>query len=169
MSYGSISGRARTSSRNPQAHAICDRCGGRYNHVSLSFQYDYAGAGFINKQMLVCSHCYDKPNEQLRSFSPPPDPMPIMNPRPENFVNASTDYRITQNNSTNAATGLPVIGGSQRITEDNEYRVPQQTGEPPGGLNTEPGTSDSVPASLGGTDPGLPYGNTDVPQTGPLE
>ena len=32
----------------------------------------------------------------------------------------------------------------------------------------EPGTSPTVPDSLGGNDPGLPYNNTTVPKTGPL-
>lgn len=169
MGYGSISGRARTSTRNPQAHAICDNCGFRYNHVDLKWQFDWAGGALINKRMLVCNHCYDRPQEQLRSFSPPADPVPILNPRPENFVNAATDYRMTEGNTTDPSTGIPVIGGSFRITEDDDYRVTQQTGEAPGSLNEQPGTSETVPASVGSDDPGLPYLNEDVPETGPLE
>ena len=44
MSYASKAGRARISSSNPQALAICDRCGLTYNHCDLNFQYDWAGA-----------------------------------------------------------------------------------------------------------------------------
>ena len=166
MSYASRSGRARTSSRNPQAHAICDRCGGRFNHVDLSWQFDWAGAGLINKRLLVCGPCSDKPQQQLRSIVLPADPTPVMNPRPQDFVNASTDYRTTSGqNTVNARTGIPVPGGDIRITQDDQSRVPQQTGFANGSLNEQPGTDPNAP---GDNDPGLPYGNTTVPETGPI-
>lgn len=169
MGYASQSGRARTSARSPQAHAICDRCGFRYNHVDLKFQYDWRGGTIQNIQMLVCNSCYDRPNEQLRAISVPADPVPIINPRVQDFVNVEQNTRVTSGqNSTDPATGLPVISGDVRITEDNETRVTQQTGEPPGGLNEEPGTDPVAPDDIGGNDPGLPYGNTEVPKTGPL-
>jgi hypothetical protein len=90
------------------------------------------------------------------------DPTPILNPRVQDFVQAETDYRTTQGNTTDPVTGLPIPGGDQRITQDDAYRVTQQTGEPPHGLNTEPGTDPDAP---GNDDPGLPYGNTEVPKT----
>lgn len=37
-------------------------------------------------RILVCQSCYDKPQEQLRTVILPPDPVPIMNPRPEDYV-----------------------------------------------------------------------------------
>ena len=68
-------------------------------------------------------------------------------------------------NTTDPITGIPVILGSVRITQDGRIRVTQTTGEPPGGLNQEPGTSTLPPNS---DDPGLPYGFTEAPKTGPL-
>ena len=91
--------------------------------------------------------------------------MPIQNPRVQDYVTAETNYRITQGNTTDPVTGLPIPGGQTRITENNNTRVTQQTGEPPGGLNERPGTDPNAP---GDNDPGLPYNNTDVPETGPL-
>lgn len=85
MSYASRAGRARTSMRNPRAHAICDRCGFRYNHDELRFQFDWAGTSLINKQILVCQRCIDKPQQQLRAIILPADPVPIRNPRPEYY------------------------------------------------------------------------------------
>ncbi len=166
MSYASRSGRARTSARNPQAHAICDRCGARYNHVDLSWQFDWAGAGLINKRILVCGPCSDTPQQQLRSIVLPADPTPIMNARPEDFVNASTDFRSTIRNSVNAKTGIAVPGGDVRGLMDGGNRVVQQTGFANGSLNERPGTDPNAP---GDNDPGLPYGNVDVPETGPLK
>lgn len=169
MGYASRSGRARTSARAPQAHAICDRCGFRFNHVDLSWQFDWRGAALQNLRILVCKRCLDEPQQQLRSIVVPADPVPIQNPRVEYFVSSETDYRVTSGQDTTAPfVGIPVPGGDTRTTEDNSTRVTQQTGEPPNGLNEQPGTSPTVPASVGGTDPGLPYNNDTVPETGPL-
>lgn len=166
MAYASRSGRARTSASSPQAHAICDRCGFRYNHVNLKWQFDWAGASLVNKRLLVCNSCYDEPQQQLRAIVIPADPVPIQNPRIEYFVNAETNNRATSGqNSVDPTTGLPVIAGNNRITQDGNSRVTQQTGEPPGGKNTKPGTDPNAP---GNSNPGLPYDNTTVPQTGSL-
>ena len=169
MGYASIQGRARVSSRNPQAAAICDRCGFVYNHVNLSWQFDWAGASLINKRLLVCSSCNDVPQQQLRAIIVPADPVPIMNPRLQDFATAETNTRATSGqNTVDPRTGLPIINGDTRITQDDDVRVTQQTGEPPFGLNEEPGTSIAVPADIGGNDPGLPYNMDEVPETGPL-
>jgi len=166
MGYASKSGRARTSARNPQAHAICDRCGGRYNHVDLTWQNDWAGASIINKRILVCRRCNDTPQQQLRSIVIPADPMPIQNARPERFAEYETDVRITNYPvATDAKTGIMVPSGDDRITEDNQTRVVQQTGFANGSLNQRPGTDPNAP---GDNDPGLPYGSVEVPETGPI-
>ena len=171
MGYASKAGRARTSARNPQAHAICDRCGFRYNHVNLHWQYDWRGASMMNIRILVCNTCYDDPQEQLRAIVIPADPVPIDQPRLQDFVAAESNTRVTSGeNTVDPITGIPVPGGKTRVTSLNyqptsNVRVTQQTGEPPGGLNEQPGTDPNAP---GDNDPGLPYNNTTVPQTGPL-
>lgn len=166
MGYASRSGRARTSPSGPQAHAICDRCGFRYNHIDLSFQFDWRGATLQNTRILVCNRCNDDQQQQLRAIVIPADPVPIMNPRVQDFVAASTTTRTTSGqNTVDPTTGIPIPGDVVRITQDDQTRVTQQTGEPPGGLNQQPGTDPNAP---GNADPGLPYENTDVPKTGPL-
>ena len=159
-------GRARVSARNPRAFGICDRCGFLYNHDRLQWQYDWAGASLINKRMLVCNTCLDVPQQQLRAIVIPADPIPIQNPRVQDYVAAETDYRITQGNTVNQQTGIPVPGGDTRITQNDKNRVTQQTGEAPGGLNQLPGTDWNVPETPAGV--GVPYNNTTVPYTGPL-
>jgi hypothetical protein len=159
-------GRAQVSTRNPQAFAICDRCGFLYNHIRLSWQFDYAGAGLINKRILVCDTCNDVPQSQLRNIILPADPVPVQNARIQAYSWAETTQRTTSGqDTTDFWTGIPVPGNDVRITEDDNVRVIQQTGEPSGGLNTEPGTDPNAP---GNNDPGLPYDNTEVPKTGPL-
>ena len=166
MGYASKAGRARTDASNPQAHAICDRCGFRYNHVNLRWQFDWRGASLMNIRLLVCDTCYDAPQEQLRAIVVPADPVPIDQPRIQDFVTAESNTRVTSGQDTvNYPTGIPVPGGDTRITQTDDTRVTQQTGEPPGGLNQQPGTDPNAP---GDNDPGLPYANTTVPETGPL-
>lgn len=156
-------GRARVSARGPQAFGICDRCGFLYNHNQLRWQMDWAGASLINKRMLVCDECYDTPQQQLRAIVVPADPVPIQNPRTQDYCGAANDERITQGNTVNQQTGIPVPGGDVRITQDDQTRIIQQTGEPPGGLNTFPGLDTNVPNA---GDIGLPCDNTEIPQTG---
>lgn len=164
MAYASKAGRAKTSARSPQAHAICDRCGFRYNHVNLRWQYDWAGASLVNRRILVCNTCYDTPQEQLRAIVIPADPVPIINPRVPNYAQDASNTRVTSGQDTiNSNTGIPVPGGDVRITQDDDTRVTQQTGEPPGGLNEEPGTDDNVDGPVN-----VPPNNTSIPNTGPL-
>lgn len=167
-------GRAKVDASNPRAFGICDRCGFLKNHKDLRWQYDYRGRNLANLRILVCDPCYDDPQPQLKPRILPPDPMPILNARTERYVEYETNERVTSQaqptvspteNSAYFWTGLPVPVGDVRITENNKTRVTQQTGEPSGGLNQEPGSNFQVP---GNDDIGLPYDNTEVPKTGPL-
>jgi hypothetical protein len=134
-------GRAKVSARNPEAFAICDGCGFLYQHSELRFQLQWSGNKLVNLKQLVCRRCNDIPQTQLRAIVLPADPMPIMNPRVQNYQAASTDYRATSGqNTVNPTTGIPIPGNTLRITEDNDFRVTQQTGAPNGSLNELPGT-----------------------------
>ena len=134
--------------------------------MNLKWQFDWRGASLMNLRILVCNDCYDTPQEQLRAIIVPADPVPVMNPRVQDFVTAETNNRFTSGqNTVNAATNIPVVGGDNRITQNDQDRVTQQTGEPPGGLNERPGTNPNAP---GDNDPGVPYNNIEVPKTGPL-
>lgn len=77
--------RAETDPTKPRAWATCDRCGFVTNHFKLSWQFDWAGLTTVNKRVLVCDDCLDTPQRQLGTIIPPPDPMPIMNARPERY------------------------------------------------------------------------------------
>jgi hypothetical protein len=102
-------GFARVDARNPSAWAVCDRCGFRYLHSDLSFQFEWAGVGLRNKRVLVCRRrCLDIPNPQLRSYSPPPDPIPIRDPRPDQSYQGLAPNIVY----TIASSGLqPVLDG----------------------------------------------------------
>lgn len=166
MGYASKLGRAKISSRNPEAAGRCDACGFIYLLSELRPQLQWAGNKLINLRQLVCRRCNDIPQTQLRAIVLPADPMPVLNPRPENYRLAEGNFRTTSGqNTVDPYTGIPIPGTTMRITENDDTRVTQQTGEPPGSLNTEPGTDPNAP---GNNNPGLPYDNTTVPKTGVL-
>jgi hypothetical protein len=79
--------RAETDPGSPKSWATCDRCGFITNHYKLSWQFDWAGTKLVNKRILVCEGgCLDEPQRQLGTILLPPDPMPIMNARPERYA-----------------------------------------------------------------------------------
>lgn len=130
MGYASRLGRARISASNPQAAAVCDRCGVIYNHVDLKWQYDFAGAGLINKRLLVCDRCDDDPQPQLKAIVLPPDPVPVTNPRPFNFEAQRQDKRITIGpTEVDPTTLIARKTGDQRTTQDNDDRIVQKNGD----------------------------------------
>jgi len=133
VAYASIAGRARTSSSNPQAHAICDRCGFRYNRVNLNWQYDWRGAALQNVRILVCDTCMDTPQEQLRAIVVPADPVPIDQPRTQDFVQAETNYQtITAPPTIDPITGIPIPGTTTLSAQNGQNLLTQPIGEPAG-------------------------------------
>ena len=159
-------GRARVNATSPSAFAICDRCGFLYNHRDLHWQYDYRGRSLANLRILVCETCEDTPQNQLKPRIIPPDPVAIPNARPERYRQYETNNRITQGNTVDFWTGLPVQGGDNRITENGSNRVTQMTGAAPGNKNMFPGARFMVPSDV--ADIGVPYDSPGIPNTGRL-
>jgi hypothetical protein len=133
MAYASRSGRARTSAKNPQAFAVCDRCGIWYNRVDLINQFEWRGAQLQPLFIFVCRQCLDVPQEQNRAITLPADPVPIFMPRVEYFDDAETDYRaVSQLPVIDPTTGLPIPRSTLRVTEDCQNRTVQPFGIPSG-------------------------------------
>jgi hypothetical protein len=58
-----------------------------YNRDQLQWQWDWQqGPRLFNLRILVCPTCLDVPQESGRTIVLPPDPVPIANPRPENYA-----------------------------------------------------------------------------------
>jgi len=149
MAYASQAGRARTNASSPEAHAICDRCGFRYNFNDLQWQYDWRGATLQNIRILVCDICNDTPQEQLRAITLPADPVPIINARPELYSQDSTDYIGTGPKTTAYPSGIPVL--SQNVLGGatvNDTIIPQ-----PIGPNLGPNPRGQLNPSVIGADP----------------
>jgi len=137
-------GRASVSYRNPRAFGICDRCGFLYNHEQLQWQFDYAGAGLINKRILVCNPCNDVPQNQLRAIVIPSDPTPIQNPRVQDYYFAeTTTIAISQGAQTDPTTGIPIYPTVSLINQDGSTPTTQPVGAPTGYIQN------AVPPLLG--------------------
>jgi hypothetical protein len=126
-------GRAEVDPSGPRAFGVCDRCGFWYNHHNLRWQLDYRGNRLQNLRILVCYRCYDNPQPQLKPRIIGPDPLPIINARPENFYIDETDFLVTDNPSIittddgipivihdNTITILPVVSGSLAATDGTD-------------------------------------------------
>lgn len=119
MGYASRSGRATTNPAAPRAFGVCDRCGFWVNHFKLIWQHQWQGTQLVNLNLLVCEPCLDIPQPQLKARILPPDPVPIANPRPENFANAENDYLKTQSGQ-NILTqgGVPIEVDNSTVIPD---------------------------------------------------
>lgn len=89
-------GRARVSMRSPEAQGVCDRCNLNYSLRDLKWQYQWSGVKLQNLRSLVCNTCLDKPQPQLRTIVIPPDPVAVLNPRPEQYAVAVPSFIATQ-------------------------------------------------------------------------
>ena len=79
-------GRGKVSSRNPNALAVCQRCGFTYNRTDLVNQRQYQGLQLQPLNIWVCRQtCLDRPQIQLRTIILPPDPLPVWMPFPEPY------------------------------------------------------------------------------------
>lgn len=88
--------RAYASATKPEAWGQCDRCNRTYLHKNLTFQKKWQGIQLANLFVLVCWECYDKPQENIRTLIIPPDPVPIMNARPEQYDQEVPSFLMTE-------------------------------------------------------------------------
>ena len=88
--------RARISASNPESLGRCDRCSFVWNLKELRWQHYWQGPTLQNTMMLVCRDCLDIPNEQTRTVVMPPDPLPVLNPRIENYAQEIPNFFTTE-------------------------------------------------------------------------
>lgn len=113
--------RASTDATAPRAWATCDRCGFVTNLYKLQWQFEYAGTGLINKRILVCDPCLDEPQRQLGTFVLPPDPVPVMNARPEQYLidEVPVSTRYTMDGKIRVTVGN--LNPSERIVSGDTF------------------------------------------------
>ena len=88
--------RAAVDPTSPSAWGTDDRSGFIGNHKNLCWQYQYRGTQLINTRVLTYPDMLDVPQRQLGTIILPPDPVPIMNARPESYYIDEQTFRIEQ-------------------------------------------------------------------------
>jgi hypothetical protein len=126
-------GHASVDAHDPRAWGVCDRCGFVYNHSELQWQWQWVGPRLQNLRRLVCQTCLDTPQEQLRTIVLPPDPEPIQNARPEDYVShdnpmsgigVSANWALPQYGSV---FGNLTAGGGLNAAVDGNVNKPSAT------------------------------------------
>lgn len=103
--------KARTDASSPQAWATCDRCNCVVNLVDLRVQVDWRGLSLQSLFIRVCDTCYDAPQRQLGTIILPPDPVSVINARPEAYPSDESWPRLLQNG---APRYLQTQGGTEQ-------------------------------------------------------
>lgn len=86
---------------NPRAIGTCDRCGFLHQLHKLQWQYAYMGSFQpMNTRFLVCDRCLDPLNAQDTPNILPPDPVPVLNARPEPYVLDESSWLATPEGDT---------------------------------------------------------------------
>ena len=88
-------GHAHVDTTNPSAWGVCDRCANWFLLRDLRWQFQFAGPNLQNIRLLVCERCYDTPQPQLKPRILPPDPVPVLNARPEYFAIDNHEFIAT--------------------------------------------------------------------------
>ena len=87
---------AETDASAPRAWATCEKCGFVGNLYKFIWQHEWRGVRLINTRHIVCEWCLDQPQRQLGSIFLPPDPVGIVNARPEAYYIDEHQYRYQQ-------------------------------------------------------------------------
>ena len=111
-------GHARVDPRNPQAFGVDDRSGFLHNLSDLKFQFEFRGNQLQNKWIRTAD--LDVPQQQLRPKNLPPDPVPVYQPRPENYA---------AENAGGVPIGGPATVPNFLISESGQLLTSDSTGD----------------------------------------
>lgn len=85
----------------------------------MRFQFEYAGTGLVNTRILVYEDMLDVPQPQFKTVILPPDPIPVMNARPENYAidEQPVSVRYTTDGRIRVIAGVPQGTGAAWVIE----------------------------------------------------
>lgn len=115
MQYAYGKGRKRRTQPRFDAHdphglAICDGCGFLIQHTHLREKMEYRGGSVpVGTGLRVCASCDDVPQPYYRRLLLRPDPVPLLNPRPDSndaTTNAQTAAADAASDALNILYGL---------------------------------------------------------------
>lgn len=94
------------------------------NQKNLQWQYEWAGTKLYNKRILVSPDEYDEPNRQLGTIILPPDPVSILNARPEPYAVEEQTYLMAQDGQQLYAQDGTALLGDNLQGEQNAGTYP---------------------------------------------
>jgi hypothetical protein len=114
---------------NPEALGICDYTGFVFPRKDLVRQMEWRGEDLVWTGFYVGRPFADKPNEQNRTPILPPDPVPVLEPRPQFFSNITynTDFNIwnqdpyTWGSDIGQMINVPALPENQRLQQLQTY------------------------------------------------
>lgn len=117
---------AETDAQSPRCWGTCARCGFVGNLIKFRDQADWRGLQIMSLHLLVCSPCYDTPQRQLGTIVLPPDPVGVLNARPEPYPMDENWIFLWEN------LGYPVyLEGSQQAAITLETSIYSNDGDWP--------------------------------------
>lgn len=115
MAYADRAGHATVDPQRPRAFGVCDYCGAWWQRDRLIPQYEWFGAELADTHFRACPECISKPQDQLRPVLLPPDPVPIIDPRPERLVPQQSLAGYTGRSVWQNLNGFSQVVGPQGI------------------------------------------------------
>ena len=114
---------------NPEALGICDYSGFVFPRKDLIRQMEWRGDDLAWTGFYVGKPFADKPNEQNRTPILPPDPVPVLDPRPPFFSNITwnTDANIfnqdpyTFGSNVGQMINIPALPEAERLQQLQNY------------------------------------------------
>jgi len=100
---------------HPRGWGTSDRNGHVGNLHRMKWQFEWSGNKLINRRILVHEDELDVPQRQLGTIVIPPDPLPLVNARPENYSidEQPVSTRYTLNTSGQAGQIRIILSPSQ--------------------------------------------------------
>lgn len=101
-----------------------------YSLRNLKWQFQWQGMQLQNLRILVCTTCLDIPQIQLKTIILPPDPLPVFNPRPENYAAEVPSYVSTQTGAHFVTTSGVNLTTEIRVTPSPDPNNPYYFADP---------------------------------------
>lgn len=109
--------RTQTDPTSPRAWGTCQRSGFIGEQHLLEWQYEWRGTQLINTQILCVPDQIDRPQRQLGTIILPPDPVSILNARPEPYAVEEQTFLIAQSGQQlYAQSGTALLGDNLQGT-----------------------------------------------------
>lgn len=101
-----------------------------WNLNRLNYQFDWRGPKLANLRLRVCPPCTDRASIWLKPIIYPPDPVPVLDPRPQNFTIANNGSPFIPPLPWPTQPLGPPIPGPYYLTDDDGNILYDDGGHP---------------------------------------